>query len=341
MAHLLDKPFPWDNNGLAILHEQIASALESSLPSMGGMLAITFGEDAAHTAMRAFLIDTRYHGEAREKERAKFDGLGWRRYIDEKSQDYVDTVELTQFWRDGAEYAGQGIAPREPFDQPANLNDRKRRVKAVIANARTVLSCNGLFYGSAHFHIWKGVMARAAIDFGGVLSAEGLQLLSGVSAAAVRNAVGLGELHPDDDGKFEADEAKEWLKRRREFCPSRWTNPNDGQDAFDVNRATEADDNGSILVPQDADGTPFTPEHVVRAARNTPGLSITIGAKGAEESHSDFYAALTALAKMDVARWRRRNGAGNWGIVRTRGAWVAVSKAEVDRQLAEKLAEAA
>ena len=69
-------------------------------------------------------------------------------------------------------------------------------------------------------------------------------------------------------------------------------------------------------------------------------ISITIGAKGEEVQHRDFYEeALTALAKMDVARWRRRNSAGNWGIVRARGAWVAVSKAEIDRQIAEKQAE--
>lgn len=342
MAHSPERPFPRDNDGLAILHEEIASILEGNLLPLGEVLAATFGEEAANTAMRALVVDACHHGRAREELRASFDSLGWRRYLDERGHSYIDTVNLTQAWRDGAEYAGQGTAPREPFDQPADLDDRKRRIETLIACARTMLASGGMLFGSSHLHIWQGVIARAAVDgFGGTVTMEGLQLLSGVSAAAVRNAVSLGELHPDADGNFAAEEAREWLRRRRDFCPSRWTNPNDGQEPFDVRNAAEADENGMVWVPQDAEGTPFTPEHVVRAARNAPGLSITIGAKGAEEPHHDFYAALAALAKMDVARWRRRNAAGNWGIVRARGAWVAVSKAEIDRQLAARLAEVA
>jgi hypothetical protein len=341
LAHSPERPFPRDNVGLAILHEEIASTLEDSLVSLGEVLAVAFGEEATNTAMRALVVDACHHGKAREELRAGFDSLGWRRYLDEKGHSHVDTVNLTQAWRDGAEYAGQGIAPREPFGRPADLDDRKRRIEVVIACARTMLASGGMLFGSSGLHIWKGAIARAAIDFGGTVTTEGLQLLSGVSAAAVRNAVSLGELRPDADGNFAADEAREWLRRRRDFCPSRWTNPNDGQWPFDPDTAASADDAGMVQVPQDADGTPFTPEHVVRAARSAGGLSITVGAKGMEEQHHDFYGALAALARMDVARWRRRNAAGNWGIVRARGAWVAVSKAEVDRQLAAKLAEVA
>ena len=340
MPHSPDRPFPRDNDGLADLHQEVAVSLEASLRPMGEVFATTFDDAAAHTAMRAFVVDACWHGEAREQARTDFDELGWRRYLDEKASD-IDTIHLTQIWRDAAEYAGQGIAPQEPFDQAVDLDDRKRRIGIIIANARTMLDGRGTIFGTSHLYIWRGVIARAAIDFGGVISAEGLQLLSGVSAAAVRNAVSLGELHPDADGDFVAEEARDWLKRRREFCPSRWTNPNDGQEPFDIGKAAEADENGMVWVPQDGDGMPFTPEHVVRAARNNLGLSITIGAKNAEAQFSDFYTALTALAKTDVARWRRRNSAGNWGIVRARGAWVAVSKAEIDRQLAMKLAEAA
>lgn len=92
-------------------------------------------------------------------------------------------------------------------------------------------------------------------------------------------------------------------------------------------------------MPQSAEGQAFTPEHVVRSARSGPRISITIGEKGKEAQCHDYYEALIELAKMDVPRWRRRNSAGNWGIVRARGAWVAVSKEEIDQQIAEKLAE--
>ncbi|AWI86779.1 hypothetical protein CEW88_23320 (plasmid) [Alloyangia pacifica] len=63
-----------------------------------------------------------------------------------------------------------------------------------------------------------------------------------------------------------------------------------------------------IRVPVAADGTAFGPD----LARNG---YYTVGAKGAEEKHASFDAALDALTKMDKPRWRRPNAAGNWGIV--------------------------
>lgn len=337
MPHIPERPFPRDNDGLALLHEEVAAALETGLRRVGEALALTFGEAATHAALRALLVDTCHPANYREECHALFDRIGWREYLDTQVGQSIDTVELTNLWRDGAEYAGQGLAPREPFDQPASLADREARIKALIERSEIALDCAPALFGDTHLFIWKGVAARAAIDFGGTLTAEGLQLLSGVSPAAVRNAISAGELHPDAAGNIPADAAKAWLARRREFCPSRWTNPEDGQWPFDPSKAIGPGNKEMIWVPQDAEGTPFTPEHVVRTARSTTGLSITIGAKGAEKQYSDFYEALAALAKMDVARWRRRNSAGNWGIVRARGAWVAVSKAEIDRQLAEKV----
>jgi len=100
-------------------------------------------------------------------------------------------------------------------------------------------------------------------------------------------------------------------------------------------KAVTANDRGMIMVPRAADGTLYTPHNVLRLPRGSELPSFTIGAKGEEKQHRDFYEALAALAKMDIARWRRRNEEGNWGLVRARGSWVAVSKAEIDRQLAD------
>lgn len=332
--------FPRDNEGLADLHYGIAGALEEGLYRLGDTLEPVFGHEPTNIALRAILVDACRHGSSREKFRAEYDQLGWRAYLAEKSND-IDTVQLSQPWREGAEYAGQGIAPRAPSESPVSLDDRKRRIERLIAYGQVMLQHGAMLFGDNYLDIWKGVAARAAIDFGGRVTLEGVHLLSGVSLGAVRNAVSLGELHLDEAGNIQAEEAKAWLMRRRDFYPSRWANLNDSQEPFDLRNVVEADENGTILVPQDADGTPFTPEHVVRTAKSGPGISITVGAKGAEEQHRDFHEALVALAKMDVARWRRRNTAGNWGIVRARGPWVAVSKAEINRQLAAKAAEVA
>lgn len=338
MAHQSNHAFPRDNDGLADLHHGTAVTVERGLHQLGEMLERFFGPEPAQAALRELLVDARRDGLAREALRAEYDRLGWRAYLAEKSGD-IDTVELSRPWREGAGYAGQGIAPREPFDGPVSLDDRKRRIEALNAYGQVMLQNGAMLFGEGHLDIWKGVAARAAIDFGGTLTLEGVHLLSGVSLGAVRNAVSLGELHPDDAGNIPAEQAKAWLLRRRDFCPSRWENPNDGQEPLDLKKVVEGDDKGMIHVPQDSEKTPFTPEHVVRPAKAEPGLSITIGAKGSEEQHRDFYGALAALAKMDIARWRRRNSAGNWGIVRARGPWVAVSKAEIDRQLTAKNAE--
>ncbi len=332
--------FARTDDDLTDLHCEIASTLEEDLHRLGEVLECIFGEGPAHAALRALMVDSCIHGPAREEFRAECDRLGWRAYLAERSG-YIDAVELTHKWREGAEYAGQGIAPRERSGGPVSLDDRKRRIEALIAYGQVMLRHGATLFGGDHLGIWKGVAARAAIDFGGTVTLEGVHLLSGVSLGAVRNAVSLGELQPDEAGNIPAEEAKAWLARRRDFCPSRWENPSDDQAPLDAETAVKGNDKGMISVPQDGEGTPFTPEHVVRTAKSGPGLSITVGAKGSEEQHRDFYEALAALTRMDVARWRRRNGAGNWGIVRARGPWVAVSKAEIDRQLAARAAEVA
>ena len=338
MPQTTDAPFPYDDDGLAKLHQAIAAEFEHRLPSLCKELEVTFGKEPAHAALRALLVDSSRMGAPRKALQADFDKLGPLAFIEEHG-DSIDTIEMTVHWRQGAEYAGQGIAPGERPGQPASLVDRERRIKNHVALFDTMRSDGSLLSGPWTDPILEGVAARAAIDFGGLVSAEGLQLLSGVTLGAVRNAISKGELHADEAGTIPAEQAKAWLLRRREFCPSRWLNLDDDQYPFDEEKVTQPDENGMILVPQDVDGTPFTPEHVVRTAKSTPGLSITVGAKGFEEQHRELYEALQALLKMNVARWRRRNGAGNWGIVRARGPWMTVSKADIDRQLAAKSVE--
>lgn len=64
-----------------------------------------------------------------------------------------------------------------------------------------------------------------------------------------------------------------------------------------------------LMVPVARDGRWFGPE----LARNR-GM-YQIGAKGEERRIAGFEQALAELEQMDVARWRRPNERGNWGIV--------------------------
>lgn len=62
------------------------------------------------------------------------------------------------------------------------------------------------------------------------------------------------------------------------------------------------------LVPYAADGSHFGP-HLKRAGK------FTVGDKDDEVQFDDFDEALAYLRRMGVAKWRRPNAAGSWGIV--------------------------
>lgn len=86
----------------------------------------------------------------------------------------------------------------------------------------------------------------------------------------------------------------------------------------------EGNEAGSRLkLPMAKDGSLFRPDTCHR------GGKYTVGEKGEEVSFQNFEAALDHLREMPVAKWRRPNGKGNWGIV-TAVSWVELKQGEVD-----------
>ena len=328
---------PRDNEQLSSLHEEVAMAFEYGLPRYGDSTAFMFGDKAAHAAMRAVLFESEPQVFHTAKDLQAFEEGGWKSFLAENP--VPDAVEMTQLWRDGAEYAGQGLVPHERTF--VSLKDREVRVRTLVNQGKTAIVYGSLIVGAEFDFIWHGVAARAAIDFGDArVTLDGLQLLSNLSIAVIRNAVNIGDICVDENGTVSAEEATAWLARRREFCPSRWRDPHDNQWPFDPDNVIAPDGSGMVWVPQAADDDRFMPERVARSARGASTRSASRSELRVQNDRSaDFYEALQALAKMDVARWRRPNTAGNWGIVRARGAWVAVEKAEIDRQLVAKVAE--
>ena len=63
-------------------------------------------------------------------------------------------------------------------------------------------------------------------------------------------------------------------------------------------------------MPLAKDGTGFLPDSC-KSKRGT----YTVGEKGEEVRFENFEEALTYLSRMKVAKWRRPNSQGNWGIV--------------------------
>lgn len=65
----------------------------------------------------------------------------------------------------------------------------------------------------------------------------------------------------------------------------------------------------SSMVPVAKDGSAFDKEFCKR------GGQYTVGGKGEERQFRDYEVALGYLRQMPVAKWRRPNAEGNWGIV--------------------------
>jgi hypothetical protein len=331
MTHEAAATIPRSNDALSDDHHEMGIELKLQIIMLFESLAVMFGESAGHISAKAFLLAI---NGLREADVRRFDGIGWRKYIDEEAEGAIDFVDHAAPSRAAAEYARQGISPH-PNGETFDIADRERCIGDLNATGRAIMKRAKILVGEKTRRAWEGAFARYDFDFKRPLTLRQIHLLSGVSMPAIQNAVSAGKL-PVRDGVVAADTSALWVAGRREFCPSRWRNLNDDQYPFDPDGIVRSRD-GMVHVPRDKD-TIFTPEHVVRPAKRGGGLSITIGAKGHEENYHDFYEALSTLAKMDVARWRRRDSTGNWGIVRARGAWIAVSKAEIDQQLADKLA---
>jgi hypothetical protein len=329
---------PRTNDTLANLHYEIACSFQVRFGELRKALAILFGEPATKAAFASLLIPASLPLDRRTQLREELDRQSIDEFLDDRAPgEAIDTVELTSICRQAAEYANQGCAPMERLDVEPSLDDRKRRVCELIEDVARFRPCSDALIGSGYNYIWDALDARKAIDgFGGKVSLKGLRVLAALPMAVMRTAVSEGDLEPDQDGLLESEPALAWVSRRRQFCPSRWRNLKDDQWPFDPVRAGAADAD-TVLVPQDSEGKPFVPELVVRSSRGG-GLSITVGKKGEEKQLGDFYNALRQLSALaedgGVPRWRRRNEVGNWGIVRARGAWVAISKSEIARQLA-------
>ncbi|MBW2690516.1 MAG: hypothetical protein JRC99_11365, partial [Deltaproteobacteria bacterium] len=73
--------------------------------------------------------------------------------------------------------------------------------------------------------------------------------------------------------------------------------------------------NQQLLVPVAKDGTWFG-LHLARS-----GDRYSVGEKGKEFQVKGFANALDILARMPVAKWRRPNDKGHWGIVFAVGKW--------------------
>ena len=146
--------------------------------------------------------------------------------------------------------------------------------------------------------------ARLNLDNGVGVDPEGLALLGGVKLSRIRNMMSgaTPELPKDFSGQLSNEAVRAWLEKRDCFLPT-LQQPGSGSVTPEV-----TSDIDPIFVPVARDGSMFTPN----VHRNG---SYQIGEKGDEETLRNYDEALSRLQAMSVARWRRPNENGNWGIV--------------------------
>lgn len=136
---------------------------------------------------------------------------------------------------------------------------------------------------------------------GRLISLEELSCLANVSLASVRNAVSLENesLKPIKSNGVTCIDAKcalAWLEKRNEFKPTRYG----GSDMLGI---------GQISVPVASDGSIFDYSCALKRG------GFKVGEKGNEQNFESYDEALKYLSDMKLAKWRRPNKSGNYGIV--------------------------
>lgn len=195
--------------------------------------------------------------------------------------------------------------------------------------------------GNTHFNAfgnhYKGILeditsrsqARYNLDHGVHLTLSQIAYLAELNERTVMNAVqykGSSCLKTDGKDKngrllVDSTTALEWLSSKETFRATQGIK----EVAPQVEIENDRDATEWIFVPESRDGTQFLPN-----LRTRNGYMI--GRKGSERHETDFFQALKALVQMDIPSWRRKNVAGNAGIV-SGVHWVRVSATEVEKML--------
>lgn len=149
--------------------------------------------------------------------------------------------------------------------------------------------------------------ARLKVDQGERLTMADIALLLDVrEPTVITNAHRKNFPTVEDENRRYAEpaDALPWMQKQG-YVPTKEL-PEVSKAAREAEPVREIDD--VVFVPVARDGSWFGPDCRV-AGR------FTIGAKGAEQKYTDYFAALEALVRMPTPRWRRRNVNGIPGIV--------------------------
>lgn len=225
-------------------------------------------------------------------------------------EDWYESVERTEFYLEtelGADltelsaYAVFGLAGQGYLEETKTL-DILQTLEALFLDCPPA---QWLPDADAEPILPTLAMARARwnLDHGDGIEPEGLALLGGVKLSRIRNMMSGNspELPKDVAGLLSNEAAQAWLEKRDCFLPT----------VTRIGTVTDEDAQepiAPVFVPVARDGSMFLPT-------SKRGDHYSVGEKGSEERFVDYQEALAKLQSMPVAKWRRANDQGNWGIV--------------------------
>ncbi|WP_210528509.1 hypothetical protein [Rubellimicrobium arenae] len=216
-------------------------------------------------------------------------------------------------------YGMYGVTPESiPLKERAGWIANLVEEVATFAARSDVRALEG--GGNAIIRIANLASSRHHLDTGrGEVDVHSLAVLGGVSEGRVRNLLSgsEGPLERGPEGGIVAMSALTWLQKRKDFLNSIWAE-DEPVETEDSEPAGPIEPDRITFVPVARDGSIFNPD-LIR------GGVYQIGAKGEEQTFSNFTDALAALNAMPVPRWRRPNDKGHWGIV-SGVAWQRVER---------------
>lgn len=228
----------------------------------------------------------------------KSDDIGNERFVEL-------LVRLNEFGVNGLVVEGD-IAPAD-LDDITNF----AKVEKVFGSLEMNTVCSTLQYafsGRLKLCLFEGLPLEDIyetefhLNDEDMLTVNELTALANTSEGAVRNELSkmpLSSFSTSYSGKqaLKIEEAAKWLRLRKEFKPTKNLSGMTGDTSEFVN------------VPVASDGTYFS----YGCAYKRGGFQV--GEKGDEIKIDSFDEALKVLLEMPLAKWRRPNAAGNYGIV--------------------------
>lgn len=211
--------------------------------------------------------------------------------------------------KDLLSYAYDGEGPynnHELFDETAT---HEEYVSRLIGASKAAVATLGLENPATRplSTVLFAAECRLALDQGRDVTPEQLAALARIEIKSMRNALApsSGSGLKPRDGAIAAESALIWLHARGNYPQTWW------YDEKSVAAPVAAPIAGEVLfVPFASDAIEFDPVKCRRDGK------YTVGPKGAEQTFTDYRAALDCLARMQPASyWKHPNKANNWGTV--------------------------